>query len=59
LQDLNDEKYDRQYTDRELLVRRMAIISTHRSRLVYASITIIALAIIGAACPWWSAAWWT
>ena len=48
---LNDEKYDRQYTDR-VLVRRMAnYFNTQTSRLVYASITIIALAFIGAALP--------
>ncbi|MBE0683169.1 MAG: ABC transporter ATP-binding protein [Anaerolineales bacterium] len=48
---LNDEKYDRQYTDR-VLVRRMAnYFNTQTARLVYASITIIALAFIGAALP--------
>lgn len=48
---LNDEKYDRQYTDR-VLVRRMAnYFNTQTARLVYASITILALAFIGAALP--------
>ncbi len=48
---LNDEKYDRQYKDNEL-VRRMAnYFNTQTSRLVNASILIILLAIIGAALP--------
>ncbi|MBE0670416.1 MAG: ABC transporter ATP-binding protein, partial [Anaerolineales bacterium] len=48
---LNDEKYDRQYTDR-VLIRRMAnYFNTQTARLVYASITIIVLAFIGAALP--------
>ncbi len=48
---LNDEKYDRQYTDRVLVGRMVNYFNTQTSRLVYASITIIALAVIGAALP--------
>jgi ATP-binding cassette subfamily B protein len=48
---LNEEKYDRQYTDRVLIRRMVNYFNTQTSRLVYASITIIALAFIGAALP--------
>ena len=48
---LNDEKYDRQYTDRVLAGRMVNYFSTQIKRLVYASITIIVLAFIGAALP--------
>lgn len=48
---LNDEKYDRQYTDRVLVSRMISYFNTQTARLVYASITIIALAIIGASLP--------
>ncbi|MBI3150952.1 MAG: ABC transporter ATP-binding protein [Chloroflexi bacterium] len=48
---LNDEKYDRQYTDRVLVRRMVNYFNTQTVRLVYASITIIALAFIGAALP--------
>ena len=48
---LNDEKYDRQYTDRVLASRMVNYFKTQTSRLVYASITIILLAMIGAALP--------
>ncbi len=48
---LNDEKYDRQYTDRVLAGRMVNYFSTQIKRLVYASVTIIALAFIGAALP--------
>ncbi|MDP1715226.1 MAG: ABC transporter ATP-binding protein [Anaerolineales bacterium] len=48
---LNDEKYDRQYTDRVLVRRMVNYFNTQTSRLVYASITIIVLAFIGAALP--------
>ena len=48
---LNDEKYDRQYTDRVLASRMINYFNTQITRLVYASITIILLAIIGAALP--------
>jgi ATP-binding cassette subfamily B protein len=48
---LNDEKYDRQYTDRALVRRMVNYFNTQTKRLGYASITIILLAIIGAALP--------
>jgi ATP-binding cassette, subfamily B, bacterial len=48
---LNDEKYDRQYTDRVLVRRMVNYFNTQTSRLVYASIVIIVLAMIGAALP--------
>jgi ATP-binding cassette subfamily B protein len=48
---LNDEKYDRQYTDRVLVSRMVNYFNTQTSRLAYASITIILLAIISAALP--------
>jgi ATP-binding cassette, subfamily B, bacterial len=48
---LNDEKYDRQYTDRVLVRRMVNYFSTQKTRLAYASITIIVLAFIGAALP--------
>ncbi len=48
---LDDEKYDRQYTDRVLVSRMINYFNTQGSRLVYASITIIALAVIGASLP--------
>jgi ATP-binding cassette, subfamily B, bacterial len=48
---LNEEKYDRQYTDRVLVNRMVRYFNTQTARLVYASITIIVLAFIGAALP--------
>lgn len=48
---LSDEKYDRQYADR-VLIRRMAqYFQKQAARLVYASVTIMLLAVIGAALP--------
>ena len=40
---LEDEKYDRQYTDRELTRRIIDFFRTQVSRLVYSSIIIIML----------------
>lgn len=48
---LSDEKYDRQYTDRVLVGRMFNYFNTQVTRLVYASIVIIVLAVIGAALP--------
>ncbi|MBI5353223.1 MAG: ABC transporter ATP-binding protein [Chloroflexi bacterium] len=48
---LDDEKYDRKYTDRELTGRIINFFRTQITRLVYSSITIIVLAFIGAALP--------
>ncbi|MCC7118679.1 MAG: ABC transporter ATP-binding protein [Anaerolineales bacterium] len=48
---LNDEKYDRQYTDRDLVRRMTLYFRAQKSRLVGASGLIILLGIIGAALP--------
>lgn len=48
---LNDEKYDRQYTDRVLVKRMVAYFGTQLKRLGFASIIIVVLAFIGAALP--------
>lgn len=48
---LDDEKYDRQYTDRVLMLRITDFFRAQVSRLVYSSILILVLAIIGAALP--------
>ena len=48
---LNDEKYDRQYKDNELVGRMVNYFNSQTSRLVFASFIIILLAIIGAALP--------
>lgn len=48
---LNDEKYDRQYKDNELVWRMFSYFNTQVSRLVFASVTIIVIAIIGASLP--------
>ncbi|MCL4274011.1 MAG: ABC transporter ATP-binding protein [Anaerolineales bacterium] len=48
---LNDEKYDRQYSDKVLVNRMVNYFNSQTARLGYASITIIVLAIIGAALP--------
>ena len=48
---LNDEKYDRQYTDRVLVSRMFNYFNTQTKRLGIASVVIILLAIIGAALP--------
>jgi ATP-binding cassette subfamily B protein len=48
---LNDEKYDRQYTDRVLVGRMVNYFHTQTTRLILASVFIILLAIIGAALP--------
>ena len=48
---LNDEKYDRQYTDRDLTRRIVGFFSTQVNRLLVSSVIIIILAFIGAALP--------
>src|SRR3972149_5304639 len=48
---LNDEKYDRQYTDRELTRRMFNYFNTQTKRLGIAAVVIILLAVIGAALP--------
>ena len=48
---LNDEKYDRQYTDRELLRRILSFFGPQKARLLWVLALIVALAGIGAALP--------
>ncbi len=48
---LNDEKYDRQYTDRVLVRRMIGYFNTQGTRLGWASVVIILLALIGASLP--------
>ncbi len=48
---LNDEKYDRQYTDRELVRRMINYFNSQTKRLGIASFIIIVLAAIGASFP--------
>lgn len=48
---LNDEKYDRQYTDRDLTRRIVGFFSSQVNRLLISSVIIIILAFIGAALP--------
>lgn len=48
---LNDEKYDRQYTDRVLVKRMVEYFGSQTRRLVFASMLILLLAFIGAALP--------
>ncbi|MBK6793266.1 MAG: ABC transporter ATP-binding protein [Anaerolineales bacterium] len=48
---LNDEKYDRQYKDNELAWRMVNYFDTQKSRLIFASVVIIVIAVIGAALP--------
>ena len=50
-QGLNDEKYDRQYTDRELAGRIFDYFKPQSKRLVSVSVLVIALAGVGAALP--------
>ena len=50
-QGLNDEKYDRQYTDRELTGRIFEYFKPQSKRLVSVSVLVIALAGVGAALP--------
>src|SRR5215510_6583748 len=48
---LNDEKYDRQYTDRELVRRIIGYFKPQTQRLAWIVILVIVLAGIGAALP--------
>ena len=50
-QGLNDEKYDRQYTDRELVRRIFEYFKPQAKRLASVTVLVIALAGIGAALP--------
>ena len=48
---LNDEKYDRQYTDRELVGRIVGYFEPQKKRLAIVSGLVIVIAGIGAALP--------
>jgi ATP-binding cassette, subfamily B, bacterial len=48
---LNDEKYDRQYTDRELARRIFSYFKPQTARLIWVSVLVLMLAGIGAALP--------
>lgn len=48
---LNDEKYDRQYTDRELMRRIFEYFKPQTKRLVWVIVLVVILAGIGAALP--------
>lgn len=48
---LNDEKYDRQYKDNELVRRMVNYFDSQKTRLAFASVVIIVIAVIGAALP--------
>ena len=48
---LNDEKYDRQYTDRELMRRIITFFKPQTKRLVLVTVLVVVLAGIGAALP--------
>jgi len=48
---LNDEKYDRQYTDRELTRRIVDFFKPQKTRLILTLILVVAYAALGAALP--------
>jgi ATP-binding cassette, subfamily B, bacterial len=48
---LNDEKYDRQYTDRELMRRIFEYFKSQTARLVWVLVLVVVLAGVGAALP--------
>ena len=48
---LNDEKYDRQYTDRELLRRILEYFKPQTKRLAWVTVLVVVLAGVGAALP--------
>ena len=48
---LNDEKYDRQYTDRDLMRRIFEYFKPQTRRLVWVTVLVVVLAGIGAALP--------
>ena len=48
---LNDEKYDRQYTDRELMRRIITFFKPQTKRLVWVTVLVIVVAGTGAALP--------
>jgi ATP-binding cassette subfamily B protein len=48
---LNDEKYDRQYTDRDLVRRIIGYFGPQKKRLLFVSLLVIVIAGIGAVLP--------
>jgi ATP-binding cassette subfamily B protein len=48
---LNDEKYDRQYSDRDLLRRILEYFRPQTTRMLWIIILVVVLAVIGAALP--------
>ncbi len=48
---LNEEKYDRQYSDRQLVSRIIEYFKPQRQRLTWVSILVVAIAAIGASLP--------
>jgi len=48
---LNDEKYDRQYTDRELTRRIVDFFKPQKARLAWTLVLVVAYAALGAALP--------
>jgi ATP-binding cassette subfamily B protein len=48
---LNDEKYDRQYTDRELTHRIVDFFKPQKARLAWTTVFVVAYAVLGAALP--------
>jgi ATP-binding cassette, subfamily B, bacterial len=48
---LNEEKYDRQYSDRQLVSRIIQYFRPQRQRLAWVSVLVIAIAAIGASLP--------
>ena len=49
---LDTERYDRKYTDRQLFQRMAAYLGPHRRSLVWISLLILVLSVVGAAQPW-------
>jgi ATP-binding cassette subfamily B protein len=49
---LDTEAYDREYSDRELLQRIMAYFAPHRGRVLFISLLITLIALVGAAQPY-------
>lgn len=48
---LNAEKYDRQYTDRQLVRRIVAYFNPQKKRLLWVTLLVVAIGTIGAALP--------
>ena len=48
---LNDEKYDRQYSDRELMRRILGYFTSQKQRLAIVTVLVVIVAAVGAALP--------